>query len=79
MEDFGGRQALLTEGTDGESIMALREADTMFVGEELRVEVCGSREIEGALEEDLAGGGFEEITTADYLGDVGVGVVDYAR
>ena len=34
--------------------------------------------IEGALEEDLAGSGFEEVATADYFGNYGVGVVDDA-
>jgi hypothetical protein len=68
----------LTEGTDGEGIVALGEAGAVRVGEELGVEVGGSGEIKGSLEEDLASGGFEEIAAADYFGDIGVGVVDDA-
>ena len=58
--------------------MAFGEADAVLVGEELGVEVRGRGKIEGALEEDLAGGGFEEVAAADYFGDLGVGVVDHA-
>ena len=50
---------MLTEGADGKGVVALGEADTVLVGEELGVEVGGCGEIEGALEENLAGGGFE--------------------
>ena len=78
MDDFGRRKALLTEGADGDGVVALGEADTVLVGEELGVEVGGSGEIEGALEKNLAGGGFEEVATTDYFGDLGVGVVDDA-
>jgi hypothetical protein len=35
LEDFGGRQTLLAKGADGESIVALGEADAVFVGEGL--------------------------------------------
>ena len=41
-----------------------------FVGEKVGVEVGGRGKIEGALEEDLAGSGFEEVAAADYFGDV---------
>ena len=58
--------------------MALGEADAVLVGEELGVEVGGRGEIEGALEEELAGGGLEQVAAADYFGDLSVGVVDYA-
>lgn len=67
---------MLPEGADGESIVALGQADAVPVGEEMGVEVGGRWEVEGALEEELAGGGFEEIAAADYFGDVCVGVVD---
>jgi hypothetical protein len=76
LEDFGRRQALLTEGADGEGVVALGEAGAEFVDEEAGVEVGGCGEIKGALEKDLAGGGFEEIAAADYFSDVGAGVVD---
>jgi hypothetical protein len=68
----------LAEGTDGEGVVAFGEANAVLVSEELGVEVDGGGEIEGALEEDLAGGGFEEIAAADYFGDLGVGIVDDA-
>lgn len=68
---------MLAEGADGEGVVTFGEADALVVGEELGVEVFGSGEIEGALEEDLAGGGFEEVPAADYFGDSSVGVVDY--
>jgi hypothetical protein len=69
---------LLAEGADGEGIVSFGEADAVLVGEELGVEVGGRGEKEGALEENLAGGGFEEVAAADYFGDPGAGVVDYA-
>jgi hypothetical protein len=78
LDDFAGGQALLAEGADGEGVVALGEADAVLVGEEVSVEVCGLREIEGALEEELAGGGLEEIAAPDYFGDLSVGVVGYA-
>jgi hypothetical protein len=68
----------LPEGADGESVVALGQADAMLVGEERRVEVAGRGEVQRALEEDLAGGGFEEVAAADYFCDVGVGVIDHA-
>ena len=44
----------------------------------LGVEVGWGGKAQGALEEDLAGSGFEEVAAADYFGDAGVGVVDDA-
>jgi hypothetical protein len=41
------------------------------------VEVGGSGEVEGSLEEDLAGGGFEEVSSANDFGGVCGCVVDY--
>jgi hypothetical protein len=58
--------------------MAFGEADAVFIGEELGVEIGRCGKVESALEKDLTSGGFEEIATADYFGDVGIGVVDYA-
>jgi hypothetical protein len=67
----------LTEGSDSEGIVTLGEADAVFVCKEVGVEVGGCGEVESALEEDLAGSGFEEVAAADYFGDLSVGVVDY--
>jgi hypothetical protein len=78
VEDLGWGEARFAEGSDGEGVVALGEARAVFVGEEIGVEVRGSGEFEGPLEEDLAGGGFEEVAAADYFGDLSVGVVDYA-
>jgi hypothetical protein len=69
---------LLAEGADGESVVALGEAEAAFVAEEVGVEVARLGEIEGALEQDLARGGFEEIGAANDFGDLGVGVIDDA-
>jgi hypothetical protein len=66
----------LTEGSDSEGIVTLGEADAVLVGKELGVEVGGGGDVEGSLEKDLAGSGFEEVAAADYFGDVGAGVVD---
>jgi hypothetical protein len=67
----------LAKGADGEGVVALGEACALFVGEELRVEVGWRGKHEGALQEDLTGGGLEEVAATDYFGDVGVVVVDY--
>jgi hypothetical protein len=66
----------LTESADGEGVVAFGEADALVVSEKLGVEVGWRGKIEGALEEDLAGSGFEEVAAADYFGDGGVGIVD---
>ena len=78
LEDLGWQKALLAEGADGQSVVAFGEADAVVVGEKSGVEVGWRGTSEGALEEDLAGGGFEEVAAADYFGDRGVGVVDHA-
>jgi hypothetical protein len=77
LEDFSWGQALLAEGADGEGVVALGEAGAVLVGEEVSVEVGGRGEVEGALEEELAGGGLEQVAATDYFGDLGVSVVDY--
>ena len=66
----------MAEGTDGEDIVALGQADTVLVGEEMGVEVAWGGKQKGSLEEDLASGGFKEVAATDYFGDVGGGVVD---
>jgi hypothetical protein len=78
LEDLRGRQALLPEGMDGQGVVALGETDAVFVGEELGVEVVWGEKVEDSLEEDLAGGGFEEVAAADYFGDLRGCVVDHA-
>jgi hypothetical protein len=78
VQNLSGGKALLPEGADGESIVALGQADAVPVGEEMGVEVGRGGKEKGSLEENLAGGGFEEVAAADYFGDLGVGVVDHA-
>jgi hypothetical protein len=58
--------------------VALGEASAVLVREQLGVEVNGRWEVEGALKEELAGGGFEEVAAADYFGNLHVCVVDDA-
>jgi len=58
--------------------VALGQADTVGVADEIAVEVGGRWVAEGALEKDLAGSGLEEVAAADDFGDMGEGVVDYA-
>ena len=78
LKDLGRQKPLLAEGTDGQGVVAFGEADAVVVGEKFGVEVGWRGKIEGAVEEDLAGSGFEEVATAQYFGDGGVGVVDNA-
>jgi hypothetical protein len=78
LDNFGWGQAFLAESADGKSVVALGQADSLFVGEELGVEVGGSRKVERALKEKWAGGGLEEVAASDYFSDVRVGVIDYA-
>ena len=63
------------EGADAEGVVALGEAGALVVAHEVGVEVGGGGECERALEEDLAGGGFQEVAAADDFGDAHVGVV----
>jgi len=58
--------------------VALGEADALLVAEQCGVEVGDGRQVEGALEKDLAGGGLEQVGAADDFGDALVGVVDDA-
>jgi hypothetical protein len=78
LQNLGWGKALLAEGADREGIVALGEAIAMLVNEESGVKVSWGRKAQGALEQDLASGGFEEVAAADYFGDLGIGVIDYA-
>jgi hypothetical protein len=66
------------QGAKAQGVVALGEAVALSVEHEWGVEVGGGWEVQGALQEDLAGGGFEEVAAADYFGDAGVGVIDDA-
>ena len=78
MEDLGRRKALSPEGADGEGVVALGEASAVLVRKELGVEVSGSGEVEGALKEELADGGLQEVAASDYCGNLHVCAVDDA-
>lgn len=56
--------------------MALGEAAAVVVDDELAVEPCGDGIAKGAVEEDLAGGGFEEVGAANDFSDAHGVVVD---
>jgi hypothetical protein len=77
-EDICGGEAALAQAAEGEGIVAFGEPDAVPVGEKAGVEVGGRGEAQGSLQEDLAGGGFEEVAAADYFGDAHGRVVDYA-
>ena len=66
------------EGAEGEGVVAFGEPLAGGVGDERAVKKCGSRNTEGAEEEELAERGFDEVGAADDLGDVEIGVVDGA-
>ena len=55
--------------------MALGQAEAVGVAHEVGVEVGGCGVVEGSLQEDLAGRGFEEVAASDDFGDLGEGVV----
>jgi hypothetical protein len=78
LQNLGWGKVVLAEGADGEGIVSLGEAITLLVNEESGVKVSWGGKAQGALEQDLASGGFEEVAAADYFGDVGVCIVDDA-
>ncbi len=75
-EDLLGCLALLAEGADGEGVVALGETLAVGVGDEGAVIPGGRSPVEGAVEQELAGGGDEEILAANDLGDAHEVVID---
>ncbi len=75
---FGRCAAPLAEGTDGERVVALGEAFAFVVGEQRAVVPGGWPKFERAIEQKLAGGGFEQVGSADDFGDAHSGIVDDA-
>jgi len=59
----------ITQGAQAEGVVSLGQPVALIVGEERAVEESGWRPIEGAIEQELAGGGNEEISAADDFGD----------
>lgn len=79
MEDLGWGFALVTEGSDFESARAFGQAVSLGIAYKRAVEPFGRLRAEGLMQEDLAGGGGEEIGAPDDLRDSGKDVVDYNR
>jgi hypothetical protein len=67
----------LAKSANGEGVVALGEADTVFGCKELGVEVGGAGKVKRALEEELAGSGCKEIAPTRHFGDIGLRIVDY--
>jgi hypothetical protein len=77
-EDVCGREAALAEGTDTECVVALGEATALVVDGQMAVEPGRVGEAECAVEQDLAGGRFEEVGAAHDFCDGHRCVVGYA-
>ncbi len=77
-EHLGWGEAGGAEGAEREGVVALGETEAGGVAQEVAVEVGWRGIAEGALQENLAGGGLEEVAAADDFGDVGESVVDGA-
>ena len=79
MEDLGWGLALVAEGLDFESARAFGQAVSLGIAYERAVEPLGWLRAEGLMQEDLAGGGGEEIGASDDFGDSGEDVVHHNR
>jgi hypothetical protein len=77
-EDVEGSEALLSQGADAKAVMSLCEAAAIVVDNELAVEPGGEREAEGAVQENLSGGGLEQVGAADDFRDAHEVIVDDA-
>jgi len=67
--DVCGRQSLFTQSTQRQRIVALGQADSVLVAQQLGVDVRDWRQTEGALQQDRARGGFEQAGAAHHLCD----------
>ena len=79
MEDLGWGFAQVAEGLDFESARAFGQAASFGIAYEWAVEPLGLLRVEGLMQEDLAGGGGEEIGAPDDFGDSGEDVVHHNR
>ena len=77
-EDLGRGQSFSPEFANAEGIGALGEADPFFVEDQLAVEPSRVGEAEGAIEQDLARGGFQEVGASHDFGDLHGRVIGYA-
>src|SRR4051812_8616365 len=75
-EDIGGRFSALAQGLEGERVVAFGEAVACGIGDERAVIPRGRGEREGAVEQELAGGGADEVGSANNFGDMHGGVID---
>ena len=75
--DLFGSPSEFAEVADAERVVAFGEADARFIADEIAVVVVGGGEFECAKEKKLAGGGFEQIGSANDFGDLHGGIVDH--
>ncbi len=75
-EDIRGRFSALAQGLEGERVVALGKALSGGVCDKGTVIPQWRRETEGAVEQELAGGGPDEIGTANNFRDAHGGVID---
>jgi len=76
-QDLLRPHAALSQMPDAQGIVAFGEADSGWVADEFAMKIVWRRVGEGANQQELAGGGFEEVGAADYFGDVHGLVVDH--
>jgi hypothetical protein len=77
LENFRRGEALVSEGSDFEASRSFGEAVSLGVAHKRAVEPVRWSGPEGAVEEDLAGGGGKEIGAADDFRDGGQDVINH--
>ena len=75
-DELCGGAASGAEGVQGQSVMPLGQADAVVVPQERAVEVDRCGQAESALQQDLAGGGAQQVGSADDFGDAKGGIID---
>ena len=78
MQNICDGAALCAQLANGECIMPLGQSLIVLVGDERAVEPCGLRLRQCAQDESLAGGGLEQVGTANDFCDGEIGIVDCA-
>jgi hypothetical protein len=75
-EDIGGGFSALPQSLEGEGVVALGETLAGGVRDKRTVIPLRRSEAESAVEQELAGGGLDEVGTANNFGDLHGGVID---
>ena len=57
--------------------MALGEAHSVLIPHQFAVIVPGYRQAQGSIQQNLAGGGFQQVGAADDFSDLHGGIIDY--